>query len=120
MTIEAMIGILQAYKEGKKIEFRPKGSDTWIEESEPAWNFGNYVYRIKPEPHYRPFKNAEEAMEAIKEHGSWVRLGKSDTYQHIVTFADSLIRLGVTVVSYELAFDDYVFIDGTPFGVKED
>lgn len=42
------IKVMQAYLDGKTIEFL-FGSD-WLEVSEPSWEFGKYQYRIKPEP----------------------------------------------------------------------
>ena len=59
--------ILQAYAEGKVIESRTKPStvkgtdipNDWTEMKEiEFWN--NTEYRVKPEPKYRPFANAEE------------------------------------------------------------
>lgn len=59
--------MLQAYAEGKVIETRTdpsvlKRKDTpneWTEMKEiEYWN--NVEYRIKPEPKFRPFKDAEE------------------------------------------------------------
>ena len=76
--------ILQAFAEGKVIETRTdpnvvgKGLEDlndWTEMKEiEYWN--NTEYRIKPEPKYRPFKNAEECwLEMLKHHLSiWVKL----------------------------------------------
>ena len=50
-SIESMIEVLQAYKDGKKIEFNPDGF-WWPcdEEGGPAWNFDKFQYRIAQEP----------------------------------------------------------------------
>ena len=64
--------IMKAFAEGKVIECRTKpsfieGTDVpndWTEMKEiEFWN--NTEYRIKPEPKYRPFANAEECWEEV-------------------------------------------------------
>ena len=72
--------ILQAFAEGGVIECRTKPSalskswqdmNEWTEMKEiEFWN--NTEYRIKPEPAYRPFKDAEECWQEMK---STSRLG---------------------------------------------
>ena len=75
--------ILQAFAEGKIIECRTKpsslkGSDTpngWTEMKDfEFWN--NTEYRIKPEPKYRPFVNAEECWQEMQKHQplGWLKL----------------------------------------------
>lgn len=49
MTIDEMIAVLQAAKEGKKIQARRYGTIIWGTPPE-VWNFENYEYRVKPEP----------------------------------------------------------------------
>lgn len=121
MTDEEIIAVVTAHKEGKTIEFSLLSEEYWTLTTFPQWDFCRYNYRIKPEPHYRPFKTTEEVMEAIKKHGSWLRNNGGNTYQHILTFGEVLIRVGAAVLkSYESVFKDYVFADGTPFGVMED
>lgn len=116
MTTEEMIAVLQAYKEGKTIEFTIKGHSNWEITDRPLWNFECLEYRIKPETHYRPFKNAEEVMEAIMEHGDWVRFKKGGYYK-ITYFAEEGVQISDTSVdSYMKSFSELIFIDGTPFG----
>ena len=66
--------ILQAFAEGKEIECRTKPGtistsipNEWTEMKEIGfWN--GIEYRIKPEPKYRPFKNAEECWHEMQKH----------------------------------------------------
>ena len=67
--------ILKAYAEGRVIECRTKpsaikGTDVpndWTEMKEiEFWN--NTEYRVKPEPAYRPFKDAEECWNEMLKH----------------------------------------------------
>ena len=118
--------ILQAYAEGKVIECRTKpsfieGTDVpndWAEMREIVfWN--NTDYRIKTEPKYRPFKNAEECWQEMQKHQpfAWVKEKHSDRYNLITEVNGLSIK-----VKEGCLFTDsvkyYTFADGTPFGVK--
>jgi len=50
-SIDSMIEVLQAYKDGKKIEARnPRHEgDGWYEAPVPEWMFGEQEYRVKEE-----------------------------------------------------------------------
>lgn len=55
MTIDQMIEVMQAYKDGKRVEMRGRYAhpdSKWTDSTVPAptWDFPNYKYRIKPEP----------------------------------------------------------------------
>ena len=80
--------ILQAFAEGKTIETRRKPTtdnngvtkDGWFEfnnwtEMKELEYWVNVDYRIKPEPKYRPFANAEECWTEMLKHQpfGWVK-----------------------------------------------
>jgi hypothetical protein len=51
MTHDEMIAVLQAAKEGKKIEVADRGGSNWGPTAmEPTWNFATYDYRVRREP----------------------------------------------------------------------
>lgn len=51
MSIDDMINVFRAAKDGKQIQVRRAGSqDRWINISDPVWNFEFMDYRAKPEP----------------------------------------------------------------------
>lgn len=50
MNIEEMLAVLQAFQEGKRIEYRPFGFADWTPAEPPTWNFGAGDYRVNPEP----------------------------------------------------------------------
>ena len=121
--------ILQAYAEGKVIECRTKpsfieGTDVpndWAEMREIVfWN--NTDYRIKPEPKYRPFKNAEECWEEIRKHDPFIKYkvieSSKDVYLIIQRIKTDGIETDVERLDFETAFEWFTFADGTPFGVK--
>lgn len=51
-NIDEMIKVMQAYKDGKKIEFKggfiDSAYDNWAWAPEPCWDWGKYTYRIAP------------------------------------------------------------------------
>lgn len=114
---------LQAFAEGKIIETRRKPTadnngvtkDGWFEfndwtEMKELEYWVNVDYRIKPEPKYRPFKDAKECWAEMQKHQpfGWVK------------YADKYISISAidSDNDYEIDFDDYTFADDTPFGVK--
>lgn len=50
MTIDEMIAVLTAAKEGKKIQSKRNNRAEWYENTCPVWNFEGFDYRVKPEP----------------------------------------------------------------------
>lgn len=73
MTTKEMIEVMQAYERGEQIEYRMKTipeNNEWVTMTqEPEWDFTEYDFRIKHKPTYRPYKNAQEFLQAQKEHG---------------------------------------------------
>lgn len=117
-----ILPIIQAWIEGKKIQYRTC-PDKWvdIEENERV-NFTSPPsdYRIKPELKYRPFKNHEECWNEMLKHQpfGWVRSTMSDNLYLIESISDE-INYNRTFASYNESFECVKFVDGTPFGIKE-
>lgn len=127
--------ILQAFAEGKTIETRRKPTadnngvtkDGWYEfncwtEMKELEYWVNVEYRIKPEPKYRHFKDAEECWTEMKKHQpfGWVR-DKKDGYYVLITAVDNgdyMSLSGNSGWSFYSLMKDYTFADGIPFGVK--
>ncbi len=123
--------IMQAFAEGRVIECRTKPSvvecsdipNDWTETKEiEFWN--NTEYRIKPESTYRPFANAEECWEEMMKHQpfGWVKLKDTESGYYLLKGIASQVVIGFNEnpFSYKKVFEDYVFADGTPFGVKDE
>ena len=120
---------LQAFAEGRVIECRTKpsfieGSDVpndWTEMKEiEFWN--NIEYRIKPEPKYRPFKDAEECWKEMQKHRPFGWVKRFGNYTQIITLDNNTITLSNSIgKSSFLSYKDYkqiTFADGSVFGVK--
>ena len=114
------IEVEKAYLDGKAIELKSAGGATWtLVDWKPSWNWAEFDYRVKPEPpkpQYRPFENAEEVMEAIKEHGDIV-IGSGIMYLKITAFTSEDVKFGTgKFMEYKDAYAAYTFADDTPFG----
>lgn len=122
--------ILQAFAEGRAIECRTKpslieGSDVpndWTEMKEIGfWN--NIEYRIKPEPKYRQFKDSEECWNEMQKHQpfGWIKDRDGDkTFIGSINSDNSIFTCSSEILFLKELFEDFTFIDGTPFGIKEE
>lgn len=122
--------ILQAFAEGRVIECRTKPSaikgkdipNDWTEMTEiEFWN--NTEYRIKSEPKYRPFKNAEECWAEMQKHQPFGWIKCKEGYFNIVYVDDYYVGLAdkdnsSILLASKNSYQDNTFTDGTPFGVK--
>ena len=120
MTIEEakqLLPIIQAFAEGKCVE--TKTGSGWVNMENMSFAGKPKAYRIKPEPKYRPFANAEECWKEMQKHQpfAWVKEKHSDRYNLITEVNGLSIK-----VKEGCLFTDsvkyYTFADGTPFGVK--
>ena len=119
--------ILQAYAEGRVIECRTKpslieGSDVpndWTEMKEiEFWN--NIEYRIKPEPIYRPFANAEECWQEMQKHQpfGWVKSTLFKDLSLVKRVTTLYVEINRDIIDYKDALEKFTFVDDTNFGVK--
>lgn len=114
------IGVMQAYVDGKEIEFYDADDEKWVTTESPLWNY-NIRYRVRLMPKYRPFESAEECFDGMVKHGQFCLLQSSDCY----VIARGCDNVGIYIssdeaVSFETALKLYKFADGTPFGVIEE
>lgn len=122
------IKVMQAFVDGKEIECKRDGDTVWEGGMiYPGWHWDTRNYRIKPEPKYRPYKSAEEVLEAIKEHGGYIKEGntyrflKKFTIQENGDIVYSFSGWGSTTVrTWEYLHDKIVWANGTPFGKLEE
>ena len=122
--------IMQAFAEGKVIECRTrvwelnKGwqySTTWKETEELKFQ-DTYEYRIKPEPKYRPFRDAEECWSEMQKHQpfGWIKDRDGDkTFIGSINSDNSVFTCSSEILFLKEIFEDFTFIDGIPFGIKE-
>ena len=122
-----LLPIIQAFAKGKDIEYRTKGSnENWKKVTQiPELSFKSFEYRIKPEPKYRPFKDAKECMAEMLKHQPFGWITSQGAFFYIIYIEDKLFGYGSacgTILHSE--FNDvlkcFTFADGTPFGIKEE
>lgn len=111
------IKVMQAYINGEKVQYK-KNSGKWADTEEPIWS--NLIkYRIKPEPKFRPFKDAEECWAEMEKHQpfGWVKTKDKGIRLCIIGLNQ---KSAFTQVGhkYDEALDEFIFADGLPFGVK--
>lgn len=73
------------------------------------------------EPSYRPFKSQEECFEEMQKHNpfGWIKSKMGNIFNIIALYHDE-IKLNECEYGYSELFENYMFMDGTPFGIKED
>lgn len=120
---KTMLPIIQAYAEGKEIEVFDKTTKMWKTAMLPHFDCDSNFYRIKPEPKYRPFKDAEECWKEMEKHQpfGWVK-DKKDGHHALITAVDDdtcgMSLNGNAAWSLSGIMDLFTFADGVPFGVK--
>jgi hypothetical protein len=116
---------IKAFGEGKDIEIRSKNPHAqlngWVKMDE--FIFGNFEYRIKPEPKYRPFKDAEECWNEMQKHHPFGWIKCKEGYFNIVYVNDQYVGLAdkdnsSILLASKNSYQGNIFADGTPFGVK--
>lgn len=121
--------ILQAFAEGKVIETRTdpnvvgKGLEDmndWTEMNEiEHWN--NIQYRIKPEPKFRPFKDAKECWAEMLKHQPFGWVKDRNGSKFVIENVDSKGFVEVYdegTCNFNEVFENRTFADGLPFGIK--
>ena len=127
-----LLPIIQAFADGKHIQWR-NHCKNWIDIDERDGlntEFPLSVYRIKPEPKYRPFKSQEECWNEMLKHQPFGYIKEKLSNNVVLITKISTNNLDNELYFYisnytshykvgEL-FDYCTFVDGAPFGVKEE
>lgn len=116
-----LLPIIKAFSEGKEIEGIYKGiKSPWFKVEDIVFD-GGTKYRIKPEPAYRPFKDAEECWTEMQKHQpfGWVVDRKSGVMYLLRSLTGTSVYTSIQYL-FRDAFDKLVFADLVPFGVKEE
>lgn len=116
--VKSFLPILQAFADGKEIECREE--DKWYRVLEICNEMNPQDYRIKPEPKYRPFKNADECWAEMRVHQpvGWVKEKERNVRTIINYIHNDGVMFSCGSVLFERMFDIYTFADGVSFGVK--
>ena len=118
---KALLPIIQAYAEGKAIESRCIKGDTslWYDDKDPSYD-DDFEYRIKSEPKYRPFKDAEECWNEMQKHQpfGWVKSTLFKDLALVKRVTTLYVEINRDIIDYKDALEKFTFADDTNFGVK--
>ena len=124
--------LYSALAKGKSVQVQ--GIDgSWVDVDIDKLNYfiETPIFRIKPEPKYRPFESQEECWNEMLKHQpfGWAKSKKSERHFSIGSvlwdndFNDVFVTFafdGMLGRSSKSVFEDFTFDDGTPFGIKEE
>lgn len=91
-----LLPIIQAYAEGKQIEFRPKGEYHWLPSTTPTWT-DDVKYRIKPE-------DPKSRRMTYRELAEWLAKGKGQCALNCSKY--------ITSMEYEPRWNEEELLDG--------
>ena len=124
--------LYSALAEGKTIQILNMEGN-WIDVEVKKLNYipETLKFRIKPEPKYRPFKAQEECWNEMLKHQPFGFVKSKDKgYFHLIGLVQWSSKLEDVMITFatseQLArssrslFEDYIFADGTPFGIREE
>lgn len=118
--------LYSALAEGKAIQVQnPNGGEWFDVKIETLRSIcEEFNYRIKPEPKYRPFKTQEECWQEMLKHQpfGWIRNNDTQRLCNIGSIGRNNYGVVIdnSILYFDLAFNTCNFVDGTPFGIKEE
>ena len=124
--IEKAIATMQAYIDGKPIEYCQIGDldGDWKFTKKPVFDWSKYTYRTRVASNgYRPFKNPEECLAEMLKHPpfGWLKNYETQECSHIetISYTDNEIWIDDKNLEYDEMLENYTFLDESPFGIKE-
>lgn len=124
--IQRLFPILEAIKEGKTIQWNDMGVWCDIDGDDEGFVLDTLIgkpdgYRIKPEPKYRPFVNAEECWTEMQKHQPFGWVKDRNGSKFVIENVDSRGFVEVCdegTCNFNEVFENRTFVDGLPFGIK--
>lgn len=114
--------IMQAFAEGKTIQYLDD-CGFWNDiKTCVSFDYNISCYRIKPEIKYRPFKSQEECWNEMLKHQpfGWVKSPRGELFCIDKVFEEGIVYKHSSCHFNEYLEGQYSFVDGTPFGIKEE
>lgn len=118
--VAELMPIIQAFLEGRTIERKTRSwelnkgwrDETQWEKTEQLTFRDTFVYRIKPESKYRPFRDAEECLKEMSKHTpfGWLKEIKRDIWTQIsYVHNEGIETVNSGSASYKSLFDCFTF-----------
>lgn len=122
LIAENRTAVMQAYVDGKQIQFFNEYTREWEDIPAPNW-LRDTSYRVKSETKCRPFKNVDECWREMLKHEpfGWLReKGRNVRTQIGFIHTEGIQGTSGGSSNYKAFFDCFSFADGTPFGILEE
>ena len=117
-----LLPIIYAFAEGKTIQYYDSLIDIadWEDCENPNFENLTYKFRIKPEPTYRPFVNAEECWQEMQKHQpfGWVKSTLFKDLALVKRVTTLYVEINRDIIDYKDALEKFTFADDNNFGVK--
>lgn len=129
--IKRILPLLQKMAEGKILQINTMNGWIDVDADKDGVNIdyllnNGITVRIKEEPKFRPFKNAEECWNEMQKHQpfGWIKPKDDDVVTKFMLI-DALRNEGIAVrtnirFNYHELLEHYTFADRTPFGIIEE
>ena len=129
--IKRILPLLQEMEEGKTLQIKTMNGWIDVDADKDGVNIDyllndGITVRIKQEPKFRPFKDAEECWNEMQKHQpfGWIK-PKDDDVVNKFMLIDALRNEGIAVrtnirFNYHELLEYYTFTDRTPFGIIEE
>lgn len=119
-----LLPIIKAFSEGRVIQMKTVDKG-WQDIHFASFDSATKDYRIKPEPKYRPFKDAEECWQEMIKHQPFGWLKCVGCCYNIVSVSNidvSMANVSGDIVTLRFCdvMESDTFADGTPFGILEE
>ena len=113
--------VMEAYADGKKVQ-KQDINGLWIDCDNPMFDWASFNYRIKPGPKYGPFETQEECWNEMLKHQpfGWVKSPRGELFCIDKVFEEGIVYKHSSCYFNEYLEGQYSFVDGTPFGIKEE
>lgn len=129
--IKRILPLLQEMEEGKTLQIKTRNGWIDVDADKDGVNVDyllndGITVRIKQEPKFRPFKDAEECWNEMQKHQpfGWIK-PKDDDVVNKFMLIDALRNEGIAVrtnirFNYHELLEHYTFADRTPLGIIEE
>ena len=117
-----LMPIIQAFAEGKTIQYYDSLIDIadWEDCENPNFENLTYKFLIKPETTYRSFKDAEECWQEMQKHKpfGWVKSTLFKDLALVKRITTLYVEINRDIIDYKDALEKFTFADDNKFGVK--
>ena len=123
--IKRILPLLQEMEEGKTLQIKTRNGWIDVDADKDGVNVDyllndGITVRIKQEPKFRPFKDAEECWNEMQKHQpfGWVKSTLFKDLALVKRVTTLYVEINRDIIDYKDALEKFTFADDTNFGVK--